>query len=102
VAAATSTLTVLEVSNALRKYGLSNQVQDVVNAVYSLGLTMHEMLNVDVRLAADIFHETKISPYDCAHAAIMKRVGIQTIISTDTRDFQKIPGVRLIDPTKYK
>ncbi len=63
---------------------------------------MHEILNVDTRLAADIFHEARVSPYDCAHAAIMKRVGIQTIISADTVDFQRIPGIRSLDPTKYK
>jgi hypothetical protein len=32
----------------------------------------------------------------------MKRVGIQTILSADIGDFQKIPGIKLLDPLKYK
>jgi predicted nucleic acid-binding protein len=63
---------------------------------------VHELLNVDIRLAAEIFHLAKTGPYDCAHGAIMKRVGIQTILSADISDFQKIPGIKPLDPLKYK
>lgn len=93
----TSTLTLVETSNALRKYGRSSDVPDEVAAIYSLGLTIHELLNVDIRLAADIFAETEVNPYDCAHAAIMKRVGVQHILSAD-KHFENIPGITRADP----
>jgi len=88
----------VETANALRKYGRSDEVSEEIDAIYSLsGVTVHELSNVDLRVATQIFETVKISPYDCAHAAVMKRVGLQTIISTD-RDFDKIPGINRLDP----
>ena len=78
---ATSTLALVETRNALREYGRSGDVPDEVGAIYSLGLTVHELLNVDVRLATEIFQETRVNPYDCTHAAIMKRTGLRNILT---------------------
>ena len=94
---ATSTLALVETSNALRKYGKSSDVPDEMGAIYSLGLTVHELLNVDVRLATEIFAQTRVNPYDCAHAAIMKRNGLRNIISADTH-FKDIAGITRTDP----
>jgi len=97
---ATSTLALLETSNALRKYGRSSEVPDVVGAIYSLGLTVHELLNLDVRLATGILAETKVNPYDCAHAAIMKRTGLRNIVFADGH-FDDISGITRTDPLSF-
>lgn len=97
LAGATSTLALVETSNALRKYGRSADVGDEISAIYSLGLTVHELMNVDVRLATEIFEETRVNPYDCAHAAIMKRTGLTIILSANGH-FKDIPGITRIDP----
>jgi len=95
--AVTSALVIIELVNALRKYGLGNEVKRVVNAIFSLDISIHEVDPLDVRNAASIFDESRISPYDCAHAAVMKRVGIINIISAD-KDFDKIHWIKRLDP----
>lgn len=98
---ATSTLALVETSNALRKYGRSSDVPEEVEAIYSLGLTVHELLNVDIRLATEIFAQTRVNPYDCTHAAVMKRNGIRKILSADTH-FEDIPGITQTDPLSLR
>jgi len=93
----TSTLIVVELANALRKYGLSDEVKDVVDAVFSLDIRVYEVDSLDVRTAARIFNEFRVSPYDCVHAAVMKKAGIVDIISAD-KDFDKITWIRRVDP----
>jgi predicted nucleic acid-binding protein len=97
---ATSSLALVEVSNALRRIGMAREVADEVNAIYSTGVAVNELLNVDVRLMVELFKLSGISPYDCAHAAIMKRIGLNTIVSTDPH-FESIPGINRLDPVKY-
>lgn len=99
--ATTSTLALLETSNALRKFGWSDQVADEVGAIYSLGLNVHELLNIDIRTATQIFEDAGVSPYDCAHAAVMKRTGTRLILTADERHFGKIRGLTVIDPLAY-
>ena len=100
LSAATSTLALVEVSNALKKIGLGKEVALEINSIYSTGITVTEMLNVDVRLTVELFRSSSVSPYDCAHAAIMKRIGLDTILSTDPH-FEDIPGINRLDPLKY-
>ncbi|MDH5451282.1 MAG: type II toxin-antitoxin system VapC family toxin [Candidatus Bathyarchaeota archaeon] len=95
--AVTSTLVVVELTNALRKYGLSDEVKDVVDAVFSLDMRVFEVDSIDVRTAAGIFDEFRVSPYDCVHAAVMKKAGVVDIISAD-RDFDKIEWIKRRDP----
>jgi len=95
--AVTSTLVVVELANVLRKYGLSDEVKDVVDAVFSLDMRVFEVDSIDVRTAASVFDKFKISPYDCVHAAVMKKAGIFEIISAD-RDFDKIEWIKRRDP----
>lgn len=95
--AVTSTLVVIELANALRKYGLSDEVKDVVNAVFSLDIGVFEVDSLDVRTAAGIFNEFRISPYDCVHAAVMRKARIVDIISAD-KDFDKIAWIKRLDP----
>jgi len=100
LSAATSTLALVEVSNALRKIGLSRDVARETSSIYSTGITVSELLSVDVRLTVELFRSSGVSPYDCAHAAIMKRIGLDTILSTDPH-FEDIPGINRLDPLKY-
>jgi len=95
--AVTSILVVIELANALRKYRLSDEVKDVVNAVFSLDIRVFEVDSLDVRTAAGIFNEFRISPYDCVHAAVMRKAGIVDIISAD-KDFDKIAWIKRLDP----
>lgn len=95
--AVTSTLVVIELANALRKDGLSDEVKDVVNAVFSLDIGVFEVDSLDVRTAAGIFNEFRISPYDCVHAAVMRKARIVDIISAD-KDFDKIAWIKRLDP----
>jgi len=100
LSAATSTLALVEVSNALRKIGLGREVARETSSIYSTGITVSELLNVDVRLTVELFRSSGVGPYDCAHAAIMKRIGLDTILSTDPH-FEDIPGINRLDPLKY-
>ena len=95
--AVTSTLVVVELANALRKFGLSDEVRAVVDAVFSLDIRVFEVDSIDVRTAASIFDEFRVSPYDCVHTAVMKKAGIVDIISVD-RDFDKIEWIKRRDP----
>lgn len=95
--AATSSLVVVELANALRKYGLDDEVKDVVDAVFSLEMQVFEVDSWDVRTAARIYHQFQVSPYDCVHAAVMKKAGIVGIISAD-QDFDRIEWVTRRDP----
>jgi len=97
---ATSSLAIIELANALRKYGLSNEVTDVVDAVFSLNIQIIPVDSLDVRNAMEIFDEFKISPYDCTHVAIMKKAETDKIISAD-RDFEKITWIKRIDPKNF-
>jgi len=97
--AATSSLAIVELANALRKYGLSDEVREVVNAVFSLDISIIQVDPIDVRYATEIFDEFKISPYDCTHAAIMKKAETDKIITAD-KDFEKITWIKRIDPRK--
>jgi len=82
----TSSLTLIELSNTLRKYGLGDQVTGVVDAVFSLDFQIIQVDPTDVRNAMEIFDKFRISPYDCTHVAIMKKAETSNIISVD-RDF---------------
>jgi len=95
--AATSTLVIIELANALRKYGLGKEAKNVVDAIFSLDLQVYEIEQLDVRNALRLFDEFGISPYDCVHVAVMKRAGITQIISAD-KDFDKIAGIQRLDP----
>ena len=95
--AVTSTLVVVELANALRKFGLGDKVKDVVDAVFSLDMRVFEVDPIDVRTATGIFDEFRVSPYDCVHAAVMKKAGVVEIISADM-DFDKIKWIRRRDP----
>ncbi len=84
----------------LGKFDMADEVESEVDAIYSLPITVHELLNVDIRLATQVFQKTRVSPYDCAHAAIMRRTGLRLIVSADGRHFDHVPGLKRIDPVE--
>jgi len=98
--AVASTLVVLEVANALRKYGLTDAVKDEIDAICSLGMMLGPVDDVIIRWAGEIYNKVRISPYDCVHAATMRKLGITEILSAD-KDFDKISEIRRIDPKNY-
>lgn len=95
--AITSVLVIVELANALRKYGFGDEVREVIDAVFSLDTQIYEVDAIDVRNAAEIFDEFKISPYDCVHVAVMKKAGVVHILSTD-KDFDEIAWIKRLDP----
>lgn len=53
----------------------------------------------DVREAANLADEhSDLSARDLLHAAVMYRLGVHRIVSTDT-DFDSLPGIDRLDPT---
>lgn len=95
--ASTSVLVPIEVANALRKYGLAKDVADEVRAIFSLGIEIYSIDGADGREAAEIYSEINISPYDCLHAAIMRKNGLKEIISAD-KDFDRLSWLKRFDP----
>jgi predicted nucleic acid-binding protein len=93
----TSTLVTLEVANALRKFGLAQEVRDTLDSIFSLPLQVFDLQYSDLRNAVEIFQTYPISPYDCAHVAVMRRATTKSIISAD-RDFDKIREIERRDP----
>ena len=52
----------------------------------------------DVELAGDLAdRHPEVSSRDLVHAAVMKRLGIDRIVSADT-DFDRLPGLERLDP----
>ena len=101
VEAVTSVLVVVEVANALRKYGLGKEAKEVADAIFSLDIPVYGVDSSDVRIAMGFFDEFGISPYDCVHASVMKRGGALNIISAD-KDFDKIKLIKRLDPKSYE
>jgi len=95
--ASTSALVPIEVANALRKYGMAKDVVEEVRAIFSLGLEVYSLDATDAREAAEIYAATGISPFDCLHAAVMKKYGLSEIVSAD-KEFEKIPWIKRLDP----
>ena len=98
--AVASTLVVLEVANSLKKYRLADAVKDEIDAICSLGMMLSAVDDIVIRWAGDIYQKVGISPYDCVHAATMRKLGVTEILSAD-KDFDKIPAIRRIDPKNY-
>jgi len=97
--ASTSTLVPIEVANSMRKFGLGEAVASEIRAIFSLGIEVHGIEAADAQEAAEIFEKSRINPYDCLHAAVMKRLGLKEIISAD-KEFEKVDWIARLDPRK--
>ena len=99
--AVTSALTPIEVANALRKYGLDREdVKNTIDAILSLKIQVYEFDQIDVMEAIEVSKEFDVSPYDAVHVVTMKKAGVTSILSAD-RDFDKVVGIKRIDPKEY-
>jgi predicted nucleic acid-binding protein len=98
--AAISALVPLEASNALRKYGLGMRAAEEITAILSLGMDVLSLEVSDLSELESAMSETNVSPYDCAHAIVMKRYGIKSIVSAD-RDFDKFRWLSRTDPRRF-
>jgi len=71
-----------------------------VAAFFSLPINMIQIDEWTLRDASSIMLESGVS-YDSIHAACMRRKGLDTIITEDTRDWKKIKNIRIIRPLDY-
>ena|SRR3990172_4674177 len=94
---AASVLVVAELANAVRKIGRAREMERVAAALTSLPVRFQDLTESLVMEGVRIARSSGISPYDGIHAATMAALGIQTILSADA-DFDKVPGIRRIDP----
>ena len=92
-----SSLILLELAIALRKYGMADELESVLTSLPALRLDIQSVDSLDVKKAVELFNSYRISPYDCAHVAVMLREGIRNIISADD-DFDRVKEVVRIDP----
>ena len=95
--ASTSALVPVEVSNAMRKFGLAGEIASEVRAMYSLGIEILGIDGPDALEAVEASAKFGVSPYDCLHAVVMRKNGQDTIISAD-REFDKLGWVKRVDP----
>ncbi len=98
--AAISTLVPLEVANAMKRYGLASGEADEIRAIFSLSLEVYPLEGPDTREAADVVEQSGASPYDCAHAVVMRRYGLKEIVSAD-KDFERFDWLKRIDPRSF-
>ncbi|MHA1839153.1 MAG: type II toxin-antitoxin system VapC family toxin [Candidatus Ranarchaeia archaeon] len=94
-----STLILLEVGNALHEYNLKGDVENKINAIISLPITVHQIDSSVIKDALRIYAQNDVDIYDCVHAAVMLQMDL-TVISAD-RDFNKIPWMSRIGLLEY-
>ena len=99
IEAAISSLVVIEVANALHRYGKSDLAEGCVDAMCSLPIVIEAVDVVIAREATRISYQAGISPYDSVHVAVMRRLGISEIVSADT-DFDRVNGIKRLDPLR--
>jgi len=61
-------------------------------------LVLHEVTPADLEHALDLFAgHPSLDMRDALHAAVARRVGLESIVTTDT-DFDGVAGLRRVDP----
>jgi predicted nucleic acid-binding protein len=80
-----------------RRYGGSREeVRETVGGLLNLAALEVEGRNRLMR-ALDVYVQHRMSFGDAYNVALMEELGIEEIASFD-RDFEKVPGIRRIDP----
>ncbi|RLF22351.1 MAG: hypothetical protein DRN15_09335 [Thermoprotei archaeon] len=95
-----SSIILLEVANALRKYRVPN-IAERIKSILSLPLRVVDVTIDDILRAIELSERRKISPYDALHITIMDRERVRMIISAD-KDFDRIDWVTRIDPKGFQ
>ena len=94
--AVTSVLTLDEVMWVIVKNKQEKELRNIIEEIYSIkNLIIKDVSNSIPLKALDIMEENKLKPRDAFHIAIMKELGINTIVSDD-KDFDKIQGIKRI------
>ena len=94
-----SFLVPIELLGSLSRIDLEKAAIAVV-AFFSLPISMIQIDERVLQDAAAIMLDSGAS-YDSVHAACMRREGLDTIITEDTRDWRKIKNVKIIRPLEY-
>jgi len=71
-----------------------------VAAFLSLPINMIQIDEWTLRDASSIMLESGVS-YDSIHAACMRRKGLDTIITEDTKHWKKIKNIKIVSPLEY-
>ena len=100
VKALISSIVLLEVANALRKYRVPN-LSERVKGILSLPLRVAEVSIDDVLRAIELSERLKLSPYDALHVAVMDREGVNRIVTVD-KDFDKVGWITRADPEQLQ
>ena len=58
---------------------------------------MYPIEGAGMQKVVEIYDVSQVSPYDCLHAAVMRKYGLKEIVSAD-KDFDKVKGIRRLDP----
>ncbi|RLE61644.1 MAG: type II toxin-antitoxin system VapC family toxin [Thermoprotei archaeon] len=96
IRAVISSIIILEVANALRKYGIPD-IYRRIKGILSLPLRVVDVTINDTLRAIELSEIYRISPYDALHVVVMNREGLRNIVSAD-RDFDRIDLVTRVDP----
>ncbi|MCD6491909.1 MAG: type II toxin-antitoxin system VapC family toxin [Candidatus Njordarchaeia archaeon] len=100
ITATITSIILLEVANALRKYRVQS-IEMKIKSIVSLPIKIFDVNTVTIREAIKLSEQYKISPYDATHAVICIRNGINTVISAD-KEFDKIKELERIDPLDFE
>ena len=94
--AVTSVLTLDEVMWVIVKNKQEKELRNIIEEIYSIkNLVIKDVSNSIPLIALDIMERNKLRPRDAFHLAVMKVLGINTLVSDD-KDFDKIQGIKRI------
>ncbi len=83
---------------AIRRWSLGRELLGEFASV--LVGRIHPLFGSDVLLAATLADEySNLSARDLVHVAVMRRIGISRIVSTDSK-FDRIDGIERLDPMR--
>jgi predicted nucleic acid-binding protein len=84
----------------LRREGIDRAKTTINYLTDSLADNVVAMTSAGVASAANEVLSARLQAADRVHVAVMKRLGIDAIISTD-RAFDEVPGIRRLDPLDF-
>ena len=98
----TSSEVLQEVLNIFVRRGQAPRALAVIaDLVSTLGGSVADVTAADVLTAASGSFRPSLSARDRIHIAVMRRLGIDTIISAD-KDFDLVPGIQRLDPLNFE
>ncbi len=92
-----STLVIIEVANAMKKYGLGRDAKKACTGVMSMPFRIVPLNEQIVHRALAISHDSGMGHYDSVHLATMEEAGLSRILTAD-KGFEGHQGVTRLDP----